>query len=69
MKVVSNILTIEITEKEFNAMQTTLTVLNELYNALPSDYYDTEEYVSDATECLSLLVRNRLNNVAIRVVN
>ena len=65
MKVISNILTIEVNKKEYEAMETTLTILNQLYDALPTDSEDTEQYVSDATECLSLLLRNKLDDVII----
>lgn len=65
MKVISNILTIEVDKKEYEAMETTLTILNQLYDALPADSGDTEALVSDATECLSLLLRNKLDNVII----
>ena len=66
MKVISNILTIEVDKKEYEAMETTLAILNELYDALPADSYNTEETVNDATECLSMLLRNTLDGVAIR---
>lgn len=64
MKVISNILTIEVDKKEYEAMETTLTILNQLYEALPADS-DTEQYVSDVTSCLSLLLRNKLDDVVI----
>lgn len=63
MKVLSNILTIEVDKQEYEAMETTLTILNQLYDALPSDSDETIEYINNATECLSLLLRNKLDDV------
>lgn len=65
MRVLSNVLTIELNEKEVDALETTDRLLNELYREIPSGSL-YEDNIKDATDFLTGLRNNNLSDIDVR---
>ncbi len=66
MRVLSNVLTIELTVAEADALEATIHLLNELYREVPSGSH-YEDSISDATDFLTGLRNNNLSEIDVRL--
>lgn len=65
MRVLSNVLTIELNEKEIEALETTIKLLSELGREIPSGS-DYEYNIEDVTDFLHGLRYNGLSEIDVR---
>ena len=65
MRVLSNVLTIELNEKEVEALETTVKLLGELYREIPSGSH-YEDNIDNTTNFLTGLRNNNLSEIDVR---